>query len=114
GSQASSNLRPLGYEPNELPTAPPRDVSLRWIQPPNRAPKVGPTILITKLITRYRNPGARPACRLHVGSTSRRRLGSQASSNLRPLASGYEPNELPTAPPRDVTYWRIHLSTPVT
>ena len=21
-----SNLRPLGYEPNELPTAPPRDV----------------------------------------------------------------------------------------
>ena len=23
------NLRPLGYEPNELPTAPPRDVSAK-------------------------------------------------------------------------------------
>ena len=25
-----SNLRPLGYEPNELPTAPPRDVVQRY------------------------------------------------------------------------------------
>ena len=24
-----SNLRPLGYEPNELPTAPPRDIELK-------------------------------------------------------------------------------------
>lgn len=24
-----SNLRPLGYEPNELPTAPPRDVECK-------------------------------------------------------------------------------------
>ena len=23
-----SNLRPLGYEPNELPTAPPRDINM--------------------------------------------------------------------------------------
>ena len=27
-----SNLRPLGYEPNELPTAPPRDIDLYIIQ----------------------------------------------------------------------------------